>query len=94
MPRFDWHKTVGGRKGEMNKEHLWQITPSSFMVDTFDSCYPLSDNQCALFESLIDLLVLGTNSFFFFLSHMFKLVMSRTWGNASQCRNVVIFLSS
>lgn len=26
MPRSDWHETVGGRTGEMNIEHLWQIT--------------------------------------------------------------------
>lgn len=64
MPRSDWHETVGGRTGEMNIEHLWRITLSSFMVDTFDSCYPLSDNQCALFRSPVDLAVLGTNSFF------------------------------
>lgn len=64
MPRSDWHETVGGRTGEMNIEHLWQITLSSFMIDTFDSRYPLSDNQCALFRSPVDLTVLGTNCFF------------------------------
>lgn len=64
MPRSDWHEMVGGRTGKMNIEHLWRITLPSFMVGTFDSCYSLSDNQCALFRSPVDLAVLGTNSFF------------------------------
>lgn len=87
MPRSDWHETVGGRTSEMNIEHLWRITLSSFMVDTIDSCYPLSDNQCALFRAPVDLAVLGTQ---LFLSHRFKLARSRTWGNASHGRNVII----